>query len=110
MFTVNPYDNTIKTIQGNTGILELALDNYFLQEGDRVFLTVKSAYDSKKALIFKEVDKFEDGKAKIIFTTTDTNLDVGKYIYDVRCDLSDGRVDTVITQAKFQISGGITDV
>lgn len=110
MFTVNLYDNIIKVIKGDTGILELALDNYELKDGDKVYFTVKKDYASTKALIFKEVGKFVDGKAKIIFTADDTNLDTGTYLYDVQCNLADGRVDTVITPAKFTILGGITDV
>lgn len=110
MFIVNPMDNRIKVIQGDTGILDLSLYNYNLQDGDKVYFTVKKDYTTEETLIFKEVNKFIDGKAKFIFTVEDTNLEVGTYLYDVQCNLIDGRVDTVITPAKFQVLGGVTDV
>ena len=110
MFTVNPSDNRIKVIQGDTGILDLSLDNYNLQDGDKVYFTVKKDYAAEEALIFKEINTFVDGKAKFIFTKEDTNLAVGTYLYDVQCNLADGRIDTVISPAKFQVLGGITDV
>lgn len=110
MFTVNAFDNRIKVIQGDTGILDLSLDNYQLKDGDKVYFTVKKDYTSEEASIFKEVTEFQDGKAKFIFTAEDTNLKVGTYLYDVQCNLADGRVDTVITASKFQVQGGITDV
>lgn len=110
MFTINPSDNRIKVIQGDTGILDLSLESYELKDGDKAYFTVKKDYAVKEALIFKEVTKFTDGKAKFIFTAEDTNLAVGTYLYDVQCNLADGRVDTVITASKFQVLGGITDV
>ena len=108
MFTISA-DKKIKLIQGDTGIIELALDNYELKEGDKVYFTVKENYDTE-TLIFKEVTEFQDGKARIILTGIDTNLKKGIYMYDVQCNLADGRIDTVITPNTFQILGGITDV
>lgn len=108
MFTVDA-DNRIEVIKGDTGILELSLDNYNLKDGDKVYFTVKSSYDSER-LIFKEVTNFADGKVKFIFTPEDTNINVGTYLYDVQCNLADGRVDTVIKSTKFKVLGGITDV
>lgn len=110
MFTVNPTDNRIKVIQGDTGILDLTLDNYQLKDGDKAYFTVKTDYLAKEPLIFKEVSTFEDGKAKFIFTKEDTSLEIGTYLYDVQCNLADGRVDTVIQASKFQVLGGITSV
>ena len=109
MFTIS-LDNRIKVIQGDTGILDLSLDNYNLQDGDKVYFTVKKDYTTEETLIFKEINTFVDGKAKFIFTAEDTNLAIGMYLYDVQCNLADGRVDTVITASKFQVLGGITDV
>jgi len=110
MFIISHFDkNRITVIQGDTGILDLALDNYQLKEGDKVYFTVKEGYDGER-LIFKEVTEFTDGKAKFIFTAEDTNLEAGTYKYDVQCNLADGRVDTVIKPTEFKILGGITDV
>ena len=108
MFVVHK-DNKIEVIQGDTGILDLSLENYQLKDGDRAYLTVKTGFGSER-LIFKEVTKFTDGKAKFILTAEDTNISIGMYLYDVQCNLSDGRVDTVIKPTKFKVLGGITDV
>ncbi|MGG7215407.1 hypothetical protein ACQPUY_17700 [Clostridium nigeriense] len=108
MFTIG-LDNRIEVIRGDTGILELTLDNYKLKEGDKVYFTVKSSYEGER-LIFKEVTEFTDGKAKFILTSQDTDLKIGMYLYDVQCNLADGRVDTVISPAKFKVLGGVTDV
>ena len=90
--------------------MDLSLDNHQLKDGDKVYFTVKKDYTTQETLIFKEVTKFVGGKAKFIFTAENTNLAVGTYLYDVQCNLADGRIDTVITPAKFQVLGGITDV
>ena len=37
MFTIDA-DNRIEVIKGDTGILDLALDNYSLKDGDKVYL------------------------------------------------------------------------
>lgn len=66
MFTVDK-NNKIELIQGDTGILDLSLDNHQLQDGDKVYFTVKASFDSER-LIFKEITEFTDGKAKFIFT------------------------------------------
>ena len=108
MFTVAA-DNRIEVIKGDTGILELALDNYQLKTGDKVYFTVKASYEGER-LIFKEVTEFTDGKVKFILTSQDTDLKAGTYLYDVQCNLADGRVDTVIKPAKFKVLGGVTDV
>lgn len=107
MFSIQ--NEKIKVIRGDTGIFDLNLSNYILKEGDKVYFTVKANYDSE-ALIFKEVTEFEEGKAKFILTSKDTDIDPGTYLYDVQCNLADGRVDTVITPSKFQVLGGITHV
>lgn len=82
MFTVAE-DNRIEVIRGDTGILELALDNYKLKEGDKVYFTVKENYEGER-LIFKEVTEFKDGKVKFILTSKDTDLKAGMYLYDVQ--------------------------
>ena len=52
MFTINPSDNRIKVIQGDTGILNLSLDDYKLRDGDKVYITVKKDYCKHKILSF----------------------------------------------------------
>lgn len=110
MFTLNSYDNRIKVVQGDTGILDLTLDNYKLKDGDTVYFTVKKNYTDVESLIVKEITSFTQGQAKIVLTSEDTNLEIGTYLYDVQCNLADGRIDTIITTSKFQVLGGITGV
>ena len=107
MFTIE--NNRIRVIQGDTGIIELELDNHSLIEGDVVYFTVKEDYGTE-VLILKEITEFENGKAKIVLTSEDTSLKQGTYKYDIQCNLADGRVDTVISPSIFQVLGGITDV
>lgn len=108
MFTIDS-ENRIEVIKGDTGVIELALDNYNLKDGDKVYFTVKANYDSER-LIFKEITSFVDGKVKFEFSPEDTNIAIGMYLYDVQCNLADGRVDTVIKPNSFKVLGGITDV
>lgn len=105
MFTISE-SRMIEVIKGDTGILDLTLDNYKLKDGDKVYFTLKMPNNSEP-LILKEVTKFVDGKAKFIFSTEDTNIDVGIYRYEVKCNLADGRVDTVIKPSKFKVLRGV---
>ena len=55
----------------------------------------------------KEIKTFTDNKAVVRLTSTDTDLPVGNYYYDVQVNTADGRVDTVLGPAKFKIMGGV---
>lgn len=102
-------NNKITIIQGDTGILNLSLDNYKLGEGDVVYFTA-IIRSTKEIVINKKIEEFLDGVAVIYFTKEDTiNLDLGTYFYDVQVNTKDGRIDTVITPSKFVVMEGISN-
>jgi hypothetical protein len=99
-------DNKIKVIQGDTGSIRVALDDYKLTTGDKVYFTVKKDY-GETALIKKVITVFDEGVATIKLTTNDTDMPVNTYLYDIQVNLSNGTVDTIVLN-KFQVLGGIT--
>lgn len=99
----------MKVIQGDTGEFELTLDNYEFQDGDVVYMTVKKNAKDTKIVFQKIVTEFSLNKAKIKLEHEDTNLDQGKYFYDIQCSLADGRIDTVIPPSPFFVLEGVTD-
>lgn len=91
----------------DTGDFVISLDNYLLDEGDTVYFTVNSELEKPEPLIQKVVTTFENHKAVIRLTTTDTDIPVGTYYYDVEVNTADGRVDTVMGPSKFKVAGGV---
>lgn len=107
MFTIE--DNYMTVVKGDTAIFNLEIENYKLEYGDIVYFTVKESIDDKEPpVIRKVVNEFEDGIAKFSLTSDDTNIETGKYYYDIQVSLLDGRVDTVITPSRFKVIGGVT--
>ena len=105
------FDNETKKISmivKDTGSLTVNIDNYTLNEGDEVVLTVNKTREDEHPLIQKRVSVFNDGQAIIQFTVEDTNVQPGDYLYDIQVNGADGRVDTVVGPAKFKFEGGIT--
>lgn len=101
--------STMKVIQGDTGEFELTLDNYEFVEGDKVYMTVKKNLKDVDIVFQKVVTSFSGNRAKFKLEYEDTNLDQGKYYYDIQCSLADGRIDTVIPPSPFLVLEGITD-
>ena len=108
MIQIDP-QNQIHMIQGDTAIFAFRLDNYTLQSGDCVFFTLKKNLSDPSPVIQKSITAFEDGSCRISLTAADTDLPCGDYVYDVQCNLADGRVDTVIGPCYFHIIGGVTN-
>ena len=107
MFSIE--GNIINVTKGDTGVINLALDNYKLQEGDKVTLTVKQNINDSVYVLQKIVTEFEDGTAKIMLSSSDTNIEPIKYVYDIQVDLADGRVQTVVIPSAFKVLKGVTD-
>lgn len=107
MFVID--GTAMKVIQGDTGEFELALDNYEFVEGDKVYMTIKKNPRDTRALVQKVITEFSGNTAFIKLEHEDTNLDQGKYYYDIQCSLLDGRIDTVIPPSIFFVMEGITD-
>lgn len=108
MLNYNAETNTISMIAKDTGDFVIAIDNYLLAEGDKVYFTVNDALEKETALISIVVSDFVDNKAVVRLSAADTDLTPGTYYYDVQVNTADGRVDTVLGPAKFKIAGGVT--
>lgn len=104
------YDKDTKVmsiVAKDTGDFVISIDNYLLDEGDRVYFTVNSELEKPEPLIQKEITTFDNHKALVRLTTQDTNIPVGNYYYDIEVNTADGRVDTVAGPSKFKILGGV---
>ena len=97
----------ISIIAKDTGDFVISFDNYLLDEGDTVYFTVNDGLEKTNPRIQKVINEFVNNKAIIRLTSTDTNIPVGTYYYDVEVDTADGRVDTVLGPAKFKVLGGV---
>ena len=103
MFAIDE-SNRIKIVRGDTAILILKLNDYQLQAGDQVKLTVKRSVNDKKAVITKTIREFTDGQAIISIEENDTkNLVAGDYVYEIEVRLSNGTIDTIIQATKLKI-------
>lgn len=98
---------TISIVAKDTGDFVISFDNYLLDEGDIVYFTVNDELEKNNPRIQKVVNEFVNNKAVIRLTSTDTNIPVGNYFYDVEVNTADGRVDTVLGPAKFKVLGGV---
>lgn len=107
MLNYNAETKTITMIAKDTGDFIVAIDNYLLADGDKVYFTVNKELENENALISIVVDTFVDNKAIIHLSAKDTDLAIGTYYYDVQVNAADGRVDTVLGPAKFKIAGGV---
>ena len=107
MLNYNKETNTITMIAKDTGDFVISLDNYLLDEGDKVYFTVNKELEKENPLISVVVSEFVNNKAVIRLTSKDTDLTPGSYLYDVRVNTADGRVDTVLGPAKFKVAGGV---
>ena len=107
MLNYNTETQTISMIAKDTGDFVISIDNYLLAEGDTVYFTVNTGLELENPLISKEIKTFTDNKAVVRLTSTDTDLSIGNYYYDVQVNTADGRVDTVLGPAKFKIMGGV---
>lgn len=99
--------NAISIVAKDTGDIVISFDDYLLDEGDVVYFTVNDELEKTNPRIQKVVNEFVKNKAVIRLTTTDTNIPVGTYYYDVEVNTADGRVDTVLGPAKFKVLGGV---
>lgn len=94
-------------IAKDTGDFVFSLDNYLLEEGDKVYFTVNTDTEKPDPKIQVMIDEFTDGKAFVHLSSDDTNIPVGTYWYDIEINSIDGRVDTVVGPSKFKVLGGV---
>ncbi|WP_434310485.1 hypothetical protein [Hominifimenecus sp. rT4P-3] len=107
MFTIK--NNRIAITRGDTAIIKVELMNHTWAEGDRMYFTVKKHAGNTDITIQKIIDEFSDGLANIYLSQYDTNIPAGDYVYDLQCNLADGRIDTIVGPEEFQVLEGVTD-
>jgi len=100
--------NDIAITRGDTAIFDFSLEGYTLNTGDTVYFTAKKQAGNTAIVLQKVISSFTDGMAKIELTADDTDIEARSYIYDIQCNLADGRVDTVIGPACFKVLEGVT--
>ena len=76
-----------------------------------MYFTLRKIKDDR-VLLQKDVTTFEDGKAEVIITPSETeNLEIGNYIYDLVMVRADGTVDSLIPGGKdtayFSVKRGV---
>ena len=98
---------TISIIAKDTGEFVISFDNYLLNEGDTVYFTVNDELEKPNPRIQKVITEIDNNTEIIRLTTTDTNIPIGNYYYDVEVDTPDGRVDTIMGPSKFKVLGGV---
>lgn len=107
MLNYNPETQMFSMIAKDTGDFVIVLDDYLLAEGDTVYFTVNKELEKENPLISKAITTFDDYRAVVRLSSTDTDIPIGTYLYDVQVNTADGRVDTVLGPAKFKIMGGV---
>lgn len=108
MLRYNEETKVMSIIAKDTGDFAVKLNNYILDEGDKVYFTVNSELENPDFKIQKEITEFVNNRAVIRLSSHDTDIPVGNYYYDVEVDTADGRVDTVVGPYKFRVLGGVT--
>ena len=101
--------NHMRVVQGDTASFTINVENYNFVEGDIVYFTVKENVQDSKYAIQKIVKNFDGNVVRFNLSSSDTNIDVGDYFYDIQVSLANGIVDTVVLPSKFEVIGGITN-
>lgn len=102
MLTINGFE--IRVSRGNTAILDVAIENpdgsaYEPLDGDNILFSLKKRITDTEFLLQKSVVN-----GQIVFSDEELNLHPGKYVYDVKAYLADGREQTVIPPSPFYVS------
>ena len=80
-----------------------------LVEGDTIYFTVKESIHTDEILLQKVITTFDDGKAHINISPSDTKgLRYGTYTYDVQWTSSTGKVKTIVPPSVFRVCGEVT--
>ena len=102
--------NSIKLTRGDTAYLTIPLElltgeEYIMQPGDKLELTIKEYVLTNQALVHKEII---GGNVFHIEPTDTANVPFGKYKYDIQLTTSSGDVFTVIDTDTFEILQEVT--
>lgn len=80
-----------------------------LTEGDIIYFTVKKSIHTDEILLQKVITTFDDGKARINISPSDTKgLRYGTYVYDIQWTSSAGAVKTIVPPSFFEVRGEVT--
>lgn len=108
MIRYNEDTSALAIIAKDTGDFAINTINYILNQGDTVYFTVNTELENPDFKIQKVITDFTDGKAIVRLSSSDTDIPVGEYYYDVEVHTADGRVDTIQGPSKFKVLGGVT--
>lgn len=116
MFKISS-DYVIEMIDGDTGTLKINFNNYELQVGDIIYLSVSNPQIAKTRLMTSGDYLFQimyevaepSNSATLIIEPMDTKGFSGEYQYDVQLTTVGGYVDTIIPPNKFIIKRGVTN-
>lgn len=97
--------------QKNTNVLRLKCDQYTFKTGDHLYFTVKSKPDNDQTdsdalstadwVVGTDANYDDEGYLNLNLSETDTDIDFGEYIYDIK--LISGDVKTTIAFGQLQI-------
>ena len=104
----------ITTRQGGTLYLTINLtdiDNnpYTLESGDKIRFGVRNISGGEK-MIYKELTSSDevDGEYPLTLTPENTNIAVGRYLYDVSLQLSSGELYDIVSADYFIVKDSVT--
>lgn len=97
-------NNKISLTRGDTARINISLDGYELQEGDKLLFTVKKTVNDAKEC-FQIIT--ETNSIKINPTHTN-DMSYGEYVYDVQLSMANGDIYTVVSPTKIKITEEVT--
>ena len=82
---------------------------YTLESGDKIRFGVRNVSGGNK-LIYKELTSSDevDGEYPLTLTPENTNIDVGRYLYDVSLQLSSGELYDIVSADYFIVKDSVT--
>ena len=104
----------ISMIKGDTEVIEVSCRDIEgnpvpFENGDKVYLTVKTSTNTAEKILQKVVTDFIDGIACIEIQPKDTKeLLCRAYVYDIQLTRADGSVKTIIPPSSFIVRGEVT--
>lgn len=105
---------TITTQKGRTISLVISVDDadnepYTLESGDKIRFGVRNVSGGNK-LIYKELTSSDevDGEYPLTLTPENTNIAVGRYLYDVSLQTSDGDLYDIVPADYFIVKDSVT--
>lgn len=91
--------------QKNTQILYIKSNDYIFEDGDEIYFTVKTKPDNdqtdsdalvtKKWTVGTDASYDDDGYLNLALAETDTDIDFGDYVYDIKL-VTDAVRDTLV--------------